>query len=75
MRRTNRSKIIAMKKAVGLYQEEQSPDRSVMQRSPLRLDPIAELDRKIAMGWGDTPQVKLPADWATRRGPGKGWQE
>lgn len=24
---------------------------------------------QIAMGWGDTPAHKIPADWRTRRGP------
>jgi len=28
-----------------------------------------ELDEMIRLGWGDTPQNRLPADWRTRRGP------
>jgi hypothetical protein len=27
------------------------------------------LDEQIAMGWGGTPQCKIPADWRQRRGP------
>lgn len=32
----------------------------------------AELEAKIAMGWGDTPQGRIPADWRTRRGKEQG---
>jgi hypothetical protein len=28
----------------------------------------AEIDAKIAMGWGDTPPERIPADWRSRRG-------
>lgn len=27
------------------------------------------IDEQLAMGWGRTPQDKIPADWRTRRGP------
>lgn len=27
------------------------------------------LDAMIAMGWGDTPQSKIPANWREKRGP------
>ena len=28
---------------------------------------IAELDLAIELGWGETPQYRLPKDWRTRR--------
>jgi hypothetical protein len=28
---------------------------------------MSDLDLKISLGWGDTKQYKLPADWRTRR--------
>ncbi len=35
------------------------------------LTPFSELDQMDRMGWGDTPQINIPKDWRTRRGPGK----
>lgn len=32
----------------------------------------AELEAKIAMGWGDTPQGRIPTDWRARRGKEQG---
>ena len=31
------------------------------------LTPISELNLMIKMGYGDTPQVDLPADWRMRK--------
>jgi len=31
------------------------------------LTPMEELNLMIEMGWGDTPQKKLPEDWRTRK--------
>ena len=31
------------------------------------LTPMSDIDLMIKMGWGDTPQSDLPADWRTRR--------
>ncbi len=38
--------------------------------------PMTTLDLAIRMGWGDTPQYKLPKDWRTRRNPNgrSGWE-
>lgn len=30
-----------------------------------------ELDEMIAMGWGGVDGNRIPADWRTRRGPGR----
>jgi hypothetical protein len=35
----------------------------------LKLQPMSDLDLKIFLGWGDTPQHKLPEDWRTRKNP------
>lgn len=36
------------------------------QRDPAVWD---ELDDMQRMGWGSTPQIKIPSDWRSRRGP------
>jgi hypothetical protein len=35
------------------------------------LQPLSDLDLKIASGWGDTPQTDIPADWRTNPKPAK----
>ena len=31
------------------------------------LTPLSDLDLMIKLGWGDTPQTQLPADWRERK--------
>lgn len=38
-------------------------------RQVYNLSPMSELGLMIQMGWGDTPQQKLPKDWRTRQKP------
>jgi hypothetical protein len=33
--------------------------------------PMSELDEMSRMGWGSTPQTRIPEDWRTRMGPHK----
>ena len=42
-------------------------DALVVDAPALNLQLMSELDLKIANGWGDTPQTKLPPDWRTRK--------
>ena len=37
----------------------------------VNLTEMSELDCMVAMGWGNTPQYRLPADWRERPGPDK----
>ena len=47
-------------------------DALVVNAPSLNLQPMSELNLKIANGWGDTPQTKLPPDWRTRKKPERG---
>jgi hypothetical protein len=56
------------------------PDLSTLHVLALRLEAEAilhdiELDEQIAMGWGDTPQNRIPNNWRTRRGPDRAFEE
>ena len=44
--------------------ESDAPARTIT------LTPLSELDFLIAQGWGDTPQIRIPDDWKSRKGPG-----
>jgi hypothetical protein len=56
------------------------PDLSTIHVLALRLEAEAilhdiELDEQIAMGWGDTPQNRIPKNWRMRRGPDRSQPE
>jgi hypothetical protein len=41
-------------------------DGLLVESTPGRCESFADIELAIALGWGDTPQYKLPADWRTR---------
>jgi hypothetical protein len=44
------------------------PDDGLLVEATLgRCETFADIELAIALGWGDTPQYKLPADWRTRQ--------
>lgn len=67
-RRNQRMKHLTMNRIVDLQPQhvEQSDELLISTRWKW-----AELDEMERMGWGNTPQTKIPADWREHRGPGR----
>ena len=47
--------------------EQAAENAEILSAMKSALTPISELDLMIKMGYGDTPQVDLPADWRMRK--------
>jgi hypothetical protein len=46
---------------------KEATDQQIAEWFALQAAHDKELDEMIAMGWGDTPQNRIPKDWRTRR--------
>lgn len=45
----------------------EAEERSRALEKKLNLTPMSDIDLMIQNGWGDTPQIQLPADWRTTK--------